>query len=76
MDLRTLLGYAQLTGWALANAHARSSDVVAIASYLGNGSSFDRAIAAFAEGYADQNEADYAALKAAVADGRVVAAAG
>ena len=41
---------------------ARSGDRVAIAAYLGRGNTFDRAIAEFAERYADQNERDYAAL--------------
>jgi hypothetical protein len=44
---------------------------VAIASYLGGKDRFDRAIADFAEAYANQNEADYAALKKAADDGRV-----
>ena len=51
--------YAQLCGRALAKAHARSGDAIAIASYLGAGDSFDRALATFAETYADQNERDY-----------------
>ena len=34
---------------------------------------FDQAIADFAETYADQNERDYAALQAAVKDGRAEA---
>jgi hypothetical protein len=34
---------------------------------------FDRAIAAFAEAYADQNERDHAALLDAIATGRVQA---
>jgi uncharacterized protein (DUF2252 family) len=36
--------YGKLCGWTLARAHARSGDRIAIASYLGNGDSFDRAI--------------------------------
>ena len=56
--------YAELCGWTLARAHARSGDRVAIAAYLGKGDVFDRAISAFAEAYADQNERDYAALRA------------
>ena len=55
----------------LARAHARAGDGIAIAAYLGNGDTFDRAIARFAEAYADQNERDYAALKTAVEVGRV-----
>jgi hypothetical protein len=68
--------YAELCGWTLARAHARSGDAVAIAAYLGSGDVFDRALAAFAERYADQNEQDYAALQEAVASGRVAAEAG
>jgi hypothetical protein len=58
--------YAGLCGWALARAHARSGDRVALAAYLGGSGAFDQAIAGFAETYADQNERDYAALQAAV----------
>ncbi len=55
--------YAQMCGWTLARAHARSGDAVAIAAYLGKGDVFDRAIAAFSAAYADRNDADYALLK-------------
>lgn len=72
----TMALYADLCGWTLAKAHARSGDAAAIGSYLGSGSAFDRALAAFAETYADQNERDYDALKAAVASGRVAAELG
>ncbi len=65
--------YAQLCGWTLARAHARSGDRVAIASYLGAGDGFDRAIAAFSESYADQSERDHAALVAAIDSGRIEA---
>ena len=47
-----------------------------IAAYLGSGESFDRALVRFSESYADQNERDHAALRDAVASGRVVAATG
>ena len=63
--------YAQLCGGILARAHARSGDRIAIGAYLGGGDTFDRAMARFATAYADQNERDYAALQAAVADGRL-----
>jgi uncharacterized protein (DUF2252 family) len=69
-------GYGKACGWTLARAHARSGDRIAIASYLGGSDSFDQAIAAFAETYADQNERDYAALQAAVDSGRVQAQTG
>ena len=65
--------YARLCGWTLARAHARSGDRIALAAYLGGSSKFDQAIADFAETYADQNERDYAALQAAVKDGRAEA---
>ena len=68
--------YAQLCGRALAKAHARSGDAIAIASYLGGGDSFDRALASFAEAYADQNERDYRALRDAVSAGRIAAETG
>ncbi len=68
--------YGQMCAWTLARAHARSGDRIAIASYLGGSDSFDRAIAGFAEAYADQNERDYAAFSAAVDGGGLVAQTG
>jgi hypothetical protein len=76
MDPKGFSIYAEICGWTLALAHARSGDAVAIASYLGKADTFDRAIAAFAELYADQNERDFAALQDAVESGRLVAAMG
>ena len=71
MAPKTMAIYAELCGYTLARAHARSGDAVAIASYLGSADVFDRALASFAEAYADQNERDYDALKAAAAAGRI-----
>jgi uncharacterized protein (DUF2252 family) len=68
--------YSGLCAQALARAHARSGDRIAIASYLGNSSTFDDALVEFAETYADQNERDYGELKKAVADGRITAETG
>ena len=65
--------YARLCGWTLARAHARSGDRIALAAYLGGSAKFDQAIADFAETYADQNERDYAALQAAVREGKAEA---
>ena len=65
--------YARLCGWTLARAHARSGDRIALAAYLGGSAKFDQAIADFAETYADQNERDYAALQAAVKEGKAQA---
>jgi uncharacterized protein (DUF2252 family) len=68
--------YGRLCGWTLARAHARSGDRIAIASYLGKGSGFDRAIVTFSQAYGEQNERDYAALAAAVDSGRIAATKG
>ena len=68
--------YGTLCGWTLARAHARSGDRVAIGAYLGSGKAFDRAIGAFAEAYADQNERDHAELEKAVRAGRIAAERG
>jgi uncharacterized protein (DUF2252 family) len=63
--------YGRLCGWTLARAHARSGDRVAIAAYLGDDTTFAHAIAEFAAAYADQNERDYAAMRAAMRSGRI-----
>jgi uncharacterized protein (DUF2252 family) len=68
--------YGELCGWTLARAHARSGDRIAIASYLGNSAAFDRAIAQFAESYADRNEEDHRDLVEAARTGRVDARVG
>ena len=68
--------YGKLCGWTLARAHARSGDRIAIAAYLGNGDSFDRAIVEFSKAYADQNESDYQKLAAAVKSGKITAETG
>ncbi|MFJ3191459.1 DUF2252 domain-containing protein [Streptomyces griseoviridis] len=69
MSPADLLGYGRLCGTALARAHARSGDRIAIAAYLGGADTFDQAVADFALRYADQTTADHAALGAAVAAG-------
>ncbi len=76
MEPDAMGAYAQLCGATLAKAHARSGDAIAIASYLGKSDVYDKALAEFAETYADQNERDYEALKEAVASGRVKAETG
>jgi uncharacterized protein (DUF2252 family) len=76
MDPGGLSYYGEVCAWTLARAHARSGDRIAIAAYLGSADTFDRAIAEFASGYADQNERDFAALGEAAASGRVLAQRG
>ncbi|MGW7098702.1 DUF2252 domain-containing protein [Streptomyces sp. NPDC054838] len=73
MNPSLLRQYAALCGTALARAHARSGDRIAIAGYLGKADTFDRAVADFALRYADQTVSDHAALTAAVAAGGVIA---
>jgi uncharacterized protein (DUF2252 family) len=76
MEPQLLSSYAEICGWTLARAHARSGDAVAIASYLGASSTFDDAVAAFAQSYANQNELDHQALVDAIASGTVEARMG
>jgi hypothetical protein len=63
-------------GWcgkALALSHARSGNAAMLSGYMGKSDVFDQAIAAFSFAYADQNEADHAALDRAVKQGKVQA---
>ena len=71
-----MIVYGRLCGWTLARAHARSGDRIAIASYLGGGNNFDRAVLDFSEAYAEQNGRDYEALSDAVAAGKIVVETG
>ncbi len=73
MDPPALSIYGQLCSATLAHAHSRSGDRIAIASYLGRRPVFDRAVLAFSEAYAEQNDRDFKALGGAVASGRVAA---
>jgi uncharacterized protein (DUF2252 family) len=63
--------YAEVCGAALARAHARAGSAARITGYLGDDDTFDRALERFAVGYADQNDADYAAFAEAAADDRI-----
>jgi uncharacterized protein (DUF2252 family) len=76
MEPKGMAVYGRLCGWTLARAHARSGDRIAIASYLGNGPNFDRAILEFSHAYAEQNERDYQALVQAVDSGKIKAEKG
>jgi uncharacterized protein (DUF2252 family) len=79
VELMTPVGltfYAQICGWTLARAHARSGDPVAIAEYLGGSNAFDKSITDFSERYADQNEKDYEQFVTDVRSGRLQAIEG
>lgn len=64
-----MMQYAQICGFTLARAHARSGDSAVMSGYMGQSDTFDRAIAAFSIAYADQSERDHAALMKAVRKG-------
>jgi uncharacterized protein (DUF2252 family) len=68
--------YAQICGWTLARAHARSGDPVALARYLGDRDTFDRSITDFSARYADQNDQDFRDFVQAVRSGRLQAVEG
>jgi uncharacterized protein (DUF2252 family) len=68
-----MIQYAEICGWTLARAHARSGSPAQISGYLGKSDAFDKAVAAFSIAYADQSERDHAILKKAVRAGRVEA---
>ncbi|MFF4242086.1 DUF2252 domain-containing protein [Actinomadura geliboluensis] len=75
MTPEIMTAFGRICGASLARAHARSGDPIAIGAYLGRGDVFDRALAVFAEAYADQNERDREALAEAARAGRVPAEA-
>src|SRR5215469_12879601 len=66
-----LAEFATACGGALARAHARTGDPVAIDSYIGKSPKFTTEISRFADRYADQNEMDHAQLVKAIAAGTV-----
>jgi uncharacterized protein (DUF2252 family) len=66
-----MMQYADLCGWALARAHARSGEPAKISGYLGKGDVFDEAVADFASAYADQCERDHEVFVNAVRTGRL-----
>ncbi|MGA3217933.1 MAG: DUF2252 domain-containing protein [Acidimicrobiales bacterium] len=76
MTPEAMTTYGRMCGWTLARAHARTGERIAIASYLGKSDAFEQAVSRFAERYADQTEADHAALAQAVASGRAQALVG
>ncbi len=76
LDSGGLQGYAMLCGNALARAHARSGDAVAIASYLGDSAKFDNSMLAFALPYAEQVGKDFATYTEAIKTGQVSVATG
>ncbi len=68
-DARALDRCAVACASCLAHVHARTGDPIAIAAYLGSGTAFDKAMAAFATAYAGQVTRDWEAFRTALADG-------
>lgn len=63
--------YAALCGAALARAHARAGDAVAISSYMGSSSKFAESVVQFAQAYQERNDADYSEFMAQVNAGEI-----
>jgi uncharacterized protein (DUF2252 family) len=66
-----LIDAADVCGWTLARAHARSGDAARISGYLGKSDAFELALATFSRAYADQSEQDYQAMRAAARSGKL-----
>jgi len=73
IDADALTDYAGICGGLLAKGHARTSGASTIAGYLGRSDKVDQALCRFARAYADQTEADHAALVRAVERGELAA---
>jgi uncharacterized protein (DUF2252 family) len=71
-----LTRYAEVCGWTLARAHARSGDASRIYGYIGKSDTFDRAIGTFAELYAEQTERDCELFLDAIESGEITAETG
>jgi uncharacterized protein (DUF2252 family) len=73
IDAAALADYAGVCGSLLAKGHARTSGASVIGGYVGHGGTLDEAMCRFARAYADQTEADHAALLVAVERGALPA---
>ena len=65
-DALDMMQHAEVCGFTLARAHARSAEPALITGYLGQSDTFDKAIASFSVAYGDQSESDHAVLMEAV----------
>lgn len=72
-DLEDLGEYAVSCAHALAHSMAKAGDPALLTGYVGKSDAFDASIERFALAYADQNEADWEALKKAAKTGRIQA---
>ncbi len=72
-DAGDLVEYAEACGYALARAHAKAGDPWPIIGWMGRSRDFNHTLVRFARAYADVNESDWQALRAAIASGRLQA---
>ncbi|MFP4891048.1 DUF2252 domain-containing protein [Paraburkholderia sp. EG304] len=70
-DVEDLGEYAVSCAHALAHSMAKAGDPALLSGYVGKSDAFDEAVVQFALAYAEQNEADWTVLKAAVKAGRI-----
>ncbi len=64
--------YASMCGWALAKSHAKAGRSPEITGYIGKTAAFAQAVSEFAVQYADQTEKDFALLKKAEKNKRIL----
>ena len=65
--------YAEVCGWTLARAHARSGDASMIYGYIGKSDIFDKAIGNFAQLYAEQTKSDFELFLDSIESGEIKA---
>jgi len=63
------LGYAALCGGALARAHARAGDAIAISAYIGKSDAFAASVGQFAQSYRALNARDFEEFTGAISRG-------
>ena len=68
---QVLFNFADMCGWALARAHAKSGQAPRLSGYVGSSDQLDEAVVSFAFAYADQCEKDFESLQQAIRDGRI-----
>lgn len=71
LEGQVLHNFAEMCGWALARAHAKTGDAARLSGYLGRNPRIDNAIAGFARAYADQCERDHALFLRAIRAGKI-----
>src|SRR5215469_2993033 len=68
---KNMADYAKACGWALARAHARTSDPNIISGYIGKSDAMADALSEFSMGYAEQNAKDHQKMLQAIRAGKI-----